>query len=514
MNIFNKFPLVRFKQIRDYPTFLWHYLKRLCYYKYISHTYIPRYKKFLFLSPQETLDYLIDRRASLARFSDGDMEQLTGAGEYPPDSDWTQRSSLELRRRLEEVLYSDREDLLIAHESPEVFCLSRKEAMQKGVIYNMWTDTRMILFKYLKQNKPYGHAHVFIPSHHPNFNWGKLYEYLKDRDVIIVTGGTSSLGNVSLGKRNFFVEAGKHDAFERYREISNDLMMLIKTEGLSRENTIIMASLGPTADILAFDLVQEGWQVWDTGHFFRYTDRQLFSLGGRQVFTKQFYNQSPQSVEEQFNKDIALHAASEHVLGLVMPKPLSHTKTTITYERLNLPLLLRDMLKSEKWQTDVFDRIGACFGGLHSNLALSSVVAPHGDFTVHNIAVDGTSVYIFDSAPPRISMSFYEMHKNNTYFDIASFIVSLFTYAPFDRRFWRLYLSKRACVSTFIRSYENASHVTVNERECVQEIMLALDFWKTWQCAYGYSVLAVYVKYSVLKTVLWWQIYICKILKS
>jgi len=270
--------MVRAKQFIDNPSFVSYYLKRLFFYKYTSHKHIPKYSKYTFLSAEDTLDYLINNQASLARFSDGDIEQLTGAGEYPPDSDWTQKSSKLLTSEIERVLFSKEEKLLVAHESPRVFCLNRKEAKAAGVVYNMWTDTRRLLYHYLIKDQVYGHAHVFIPLHNPNYDWKKLYLYLKDRDVVIVTGDTHKLSEVSLGKRMFFVEAGKHNAFERYEEIKNDLLKLIAKENLLKENTLIMASLGPTADILALEMTKTGWQVWDTGHFFKFADKKIAEM--------------------------------------------------------------------------------------------------------------------------------------------------------------------------------------------------------------------------------------------
>jgi|GEM_PF-6561456 hypothetical protein len=278
MNIFNKFPLVRLKQFRDNPFFVLYYFKRLFVYKYTSHQHIPKYNDYNFLSAEDTLNYLIDKQASLARFSDGDIEQLTGAGEYPPDSDWTQKSSKPLIQSLEKVLFSNEERLLLAHESPSVFCLKRKEAKKQRVVYNMWTDTRRLLHRYLRKNQTYGHAHVFIPSHNPNLDWRKLHNYFKKRDVIIVTGGTDKLFEVSLGNRNFFVEAGKNNAFERYGTIKQDLLKLINKEGLEKNKTLIMASLGPTADILALDFTKDGWQVWDTGHFFKFAHGKILEM--------------------------------------------------------------------------------------------------------------------------------------------------------------------------------------------------------------------------------------------
>lgn len=278
ISIFGVFPFVRFRQMLTYPPFFIHYLKRLLYYNYISHRYIPKYKGFTFLSPQETLCRIIDGNMSLARFGDGDIEQLTGAGEYPPDSDWSQRASASLIRKIEVVLSSKNNNLLIAPVSPEVFLERKGKAQKTNTIYNMWVDMRMLLWRYMHKGQEYGDANVFIPAHHPDLDWRKLKEFMRNKTVLIITGGVDSLSDISLGRHTFFIEAGKHDAFERYETIVADIYRCIEINSLHNEELLIMASLGPTAGILAHDLSQKGYQVWDTGHIFKFAHAQLTQL--------------------------------------------------------------------------------------------------------------------------------------------------------------------------------------------------------------------------------------------
>jgi hypothetical protein len=280
VSVFGKFPFVRLKQIASNPPYLWYFLKRLFYYKHVSERYIPLYTGFRFLTPGETLQKIIRERLSLARFNDGEFGILVGAGIFPPDSDWSQRYSSALLDRMGAVLGSQNNQVLVAVPDPSIFLATKKEARERGVLRSMWTEARMNLHHYLHRSREYGNSNVFIPEHHPDLPWEKLYDFLRTKDVVIVTGGTENLRHVQLGRRTYFVEAGKHNAFERYETIVTDLKTLIEREGLSKESTLIMASLGPTADILALDLTDEGYQVWDTGHFFKYTNKKFLSMRG------------------------------------------------------------------------------------------------------------------------------------------------------------------------------------------------------------------------------------------
>lgn len=494
MNLFGKFPLVRLKQFRDNPAYIWYYLKRLLYYKYTSQRHAALYKDYRFLDVFETLDLLLSRRVSLARFSDGDIEQLTGAGEYPPDSDWSQRSSKALRDRLEEVLNSRDPMLLIAHESPSVFCKTRQEAAESGVVYNMWTDTRRILYKYLSKDVAYGHAHVFVPQHNPDFDWKRLHAYLSDRDVIIVTGGTNTLYSVSLGRRIFFIETGKHDAFERYSSIRKDLAALIRAEDLKKEEVLILASLGPTADILAYDLTKEGWQVWDTGHFFRYADRHSFLTDEKKTFTKQMRGRTPEEVREVFEKCLALYDASKGIEYLTIPKPISCTATTIVFERLTLPTHLSSELYGGTWEVASFEAVGRVLGSLHrATRSDDGSVLVHGDLWTHNIAVSGNHVYLFDCDAPLLAESIGPHMRNMASFDLASFIVSVCASSSFKSPL-RLFSSKRAYIDAFLRAYVEASGSRISIAELQRSVGAELDRWHLWQKAYGHRALQSKIK--------------------
>lgn len=507
MKIFNKFPLVRLKQFRDNPRYVFYYLKRLFIYKYTSHKYIENYKDFNFLSSSETLDYLIDNNASLARFGDGDIEQLTGAGEYPPDSDWTQKNSQKLISRLEEVLFSQSGKLLVAHKSLEILSSKKEEAEEKGVVYNMWTDTRRLLFHYLKKGQIYGDAHVFLPEHNPNFNWQKLHNFLKEKDVIIVTGGTAKLFGVSFGKRMFFVEAGKHDAFSQYEKIKQNLFSLIKAENLQKENTLIMASLGPTADILAYELSKEDWTVWDTGHFFKFADKKIRELSKKKaVFTKQLFNLNEGEIERIFQKSFTIYEASLQVEGLVMPKLFSHTKTTLLFERLDLPkTFLEDLMQNKVWQTEWFLRIGKIIGGLHKELKMqgkSEVI--HGDLSIHNLALGEKIVFLFDAEPPflknKIKLADKTFQEKTIYNDLARFIISLVVGLGFGKKL--LMPNRREFIVAFLKAYEKEMNITLDNNILEKKLKAELLFWKNWQLDFGYNKYKIEIKYLIAKKLL------------
>jgi len=275
INIAGRLPMLRVRQFLSNPAYIWYYLKRFFWFKYISHRYIKLYSDFKFLSGPETVEKLLRSRMSLARFSDGEIDMLTGMGVFDPKMEWSQPYSPSLKKALLRSLKTKHKDLLIAHTSPYKFLASKEEAIARGISYTMWTDSRLHLYKFLASDSVYGDAHCFIGRDNPHIDWSGIKHFLKQHDVVVVTGGVDNLKQLSLGQRTFFIEAGRHDAWSRYEQIKQDIESLFLKEGLNKEKTLIMASLGPTASVLATELAIDNYLIWDSGHIFKYATTNL-----------------------------------------------------------------------------------------------------------------------------------------------------------------------------------------------------------------------------------------------
>lgn len=224
----------------------------------------------VFLSAQETLELMIEKKLSLARFSDGEIEQLVGAGEYPPDSDWSQKNSSELTQAIAANLSCDDPRLLVAVDPPSTFLADRKSKHDITFGYNMWVDMRRIMWTYLNPDQPYGHCHMFIRPNCPDLNWQMLKDYLRKRHIIVATGNTHLIQHLNLGLTTNYIECGTVDAYERKDTIKSAIMSCIIKNKFSVENVLVLACLGPTAGIIAEEFLHEEIQVWDTGHIFEF----------------------------------------------------------------------------------------------------------------------------------------------------------------------------------------------------------------------------------------------------
>jgi len=275
INVCGRFPFVRLIQVADNPAYLLHIIKKNLIYKRDRTDYSKKYAPIKFLTGQETLVDLITNGKSLARFSDGEFEQITGGGEYPPDSDWCQRWSKALKDDLLATLSSTNPRLLVAVDPPSTFLAPHNSSHSIRFEYNMWVDLRRLMWKYLSPKVAYGHCHLFIKANCPDLNWNQLRNYLRSKDIIIATGDTHKLAHLKLGQKTFFIECGTENAYERKEAIKQSIHEMISAENLDKKSTIVLLSLGPTAGILAHQLLDEQICVWDTGHMFKYAAENL-----------------------------------------------------------------------------------------------------------------------------------------------------------------------------------------------------------------------------------------------
>ena len=216
--------------------------------------------KISFYDLDETVDKLVNDKISLARFGNGELDQILGRPEV------FQRPSAKLSSRLKEVL---------ASTDPRIGI---------GLPLNLFTKSKRIKSKYAKKNAGYwtewgdkfrevifstAKRHTYFPAEITSREFQSEYFFTKirtvwqDRDVHLIHG-------VGIFKRleyDIFDNAKSvthqlapsRDAFEEYDFILEEAL---KTD----KNKLVIIILGPTATVLAYDLAKQGYQALDLGH--------------------------------------------------------------------------------------------------------------------------------------------------------------------------------------------------------------------------------------------------------
>lgn len=213
----------------------------------------------------ETLDKILLNKCSLVRFGDGEFGVMNGSRINYQDR------SPQLAERLKEVIASTMPNLLVG--LPDCFGSLDDYLPQTADFWRKWmSKKRAMTYCYLNMNQVYYNAffsRIYMQSNKTDDHYNKCkmyYEKVKkiwaDRDVLICEGEKTRFGmfnDLLNGARSISrILCPSRNAFDKYPEI------LSAFDGVNPE-TLVLAALGPTATLLAYDLCRKGYQAIDIG---------------------------------------------------------------------------------------------------------------------------------------------------------------------------------------------------------------------------------------------------------
>lgn len=212
---------------------------------------------------QETLEYVKNRRISVARFGEGEINLITGHS--IPYQDYDE----ELAARLKQVItMPDNEKLLVC--LPDIF--DRRERYTD--VFNAFWDEHLRRYQDFYDEvvvcgRNYGSAFLSRPyidladKSIAKKYFQKMKDFFADHDLLIVEGfySRSGVGNDLFhgAKSVERIICPSRNAYSRYGMI----MDAIRRHGA---NKLILLMLGPTAKVIAADLAFEGYWAVDIGH--------------------------------------------------------------------------------------------------------------------------------------------------------------------------------------------------------------------------------------------------------
>ena len=222
----------------------------------------PEERQISVLSIDQSLDYLLEKAASVVRFGDGEMDLI--AGRSIPYQDFDPELSVRLREMMS--MKSD-EHMMIC--LPDVFKGLERYSIDAQ---NFWkAHLQHHLADYLEICRAPWYGSTFISRPYIDLEdktpsagyFAKLKKLWQDKDLLIVEGLTSRSG---VG----------NDLFDGARSIKRIICpsrnAYSKLEAIKQavrehaDNRLILTMLGPTAKVLVYDLVQEGYRALDIGH--------------------------------------------------------------------------------------------------------------------------------------------------------------------------------------------------------------------------------------------------------
>ncbi len=230
---------------------------RLCNLPYeILDTRFPgKYEIPRIMTWEETIDEIVLRGKSIARFGDGEFGIMFG------EQRWRfQRKDEKLAERLREVVQSNEENLLIGIINFYGDLSHRTEAEADG-IRSYITKARAQHMELLEKDRVYAQTDISRTG-----SWEKI-KYQKriweGKDCVFIEGDKTRMGvgndlfdNAKSIRR---ILCPSESAFDNYDAILEEAMKQPK------DKTILIA-LGPTASVLAYDLAKAGYHAIDIGH--------------------------------------------------------------------------------------------------------------------------------------------------------------------------------------------------------------------------------------------------------
>ncbi len=221
------------------------------------------YRYPILASDEELVDKITKERRSLIRFGDGEFEIMKGKERLP-----YQRVERELSERLREIISASNENILIGVADNYGNLDRYADETVQGIRAYMTEETRAFHLSVLDLDRVYYNAYVF-KTFMPYRDKEKTAERValiqriwEGRDIVIIEGEKTRTGyhndlfdNAKSIKRLLCPAC---NAYSKYDEI------LACSRKLNKDDLILVV-LGPAGKVLAYDLVQDGYQVVDIG---------------------------------------------------------------------------------------------------------------------------------------------------------------------------------------------------------------------------------------------------------
>lgn len=214
------------------------------------------------LSPEETIDLIVDRHCSISRNGDGEIDIMIGRS--IPFQDYDVRLAGLLRK----AISATHERYISA--LPDIFDGYVQFNQSARSYYDHYLKCKRWAYYKLATRRIYGNAFIsrFYIDYADKSDAARRISYLKriweNQDVVLVEGKDSRLGvNNDLfdGAKSLVRILGPaENAFARHDEIMKE------AKEVSTSGTLILLALGPTATAMAYELSTEGFWAVDIGH--------------------------------------------------------------------------------------------------------------------------------------------------------------------------------------------------------------------------------------------------------
>lgn len=227
----------------------------------LKYANLPKYKDFSkikskVLLEKETLQYIVENKCSVSRYGDGEIGFLL----FDKFKHFFQPNNKELQSKLKFILKNPVDNCLI--------CLPKWMFYPSDVQW--YKNCQSMYFfafrKYILDNYNYGAANIFTSESFDQGNYDKIIEIWKDKPIVIITGKNSAfIEDDRLFRKDKIVKIIETKAVDAFSDYDNIINQVVTDKNITKD-CIIVASLGLTATVLAYDLSKIGYRCIDIGN--------------------------------------------------------------------------------------------------------------------------------------------------------------------------------------------------------------------------------------------------------
>lgn len=243
------------------------------YHKYKYFKTFRKRRLFRVLSSDETINYILKNKCSLARFGDGEFKLAMNfiSGQSKKGIGF-QEYNESLGKRMFEILSTSDSHIMIGLPSP---IFGKSLSRMKGFARQYWKNQTIKYIDWLSQN--IDRRQLFLDSFFTRFyidftehkRCRQYVDHLKliweGRNLIIVEGALTRLGigndlfeNAKSIKR---IVCPPSNAYDRINDIESAILSIDQIA-----DKLVLVALGPTATVIAYDMSKKGIQTIDIGH--------------------------------------------------------------------------------------------------------------------------------------------------------------------------------------------------------------------------------------------------------
>lgn len=272
----------------------------------IGYEIIDKNRKHMYQYPlladdRELIDKITREHRSFIRFGDGEFEIMRGHERAP-----FQRVDQMLSQRLRDIVSMQNQDILIGIADNYGSLDQYAEDTVQGIREYMTADTRAFHLSLLNPNRTYYNAYVF-KTYMPYKDKAATPERVSmirriwdGRDVVFIEGkqtrtgyGNDLFDNAKSIKR---ILCPTCNAYAKYDEI-------LSCSKKMNKNCLILVVLGPAGKVLAYDLIQEGYQVVDIGQIDMDYEWYLAGAGYKVPNPDKYVSQLPPAIVNEISDD-------------------------------------------------------------------------------------------------------------------------------------------------------------------------------------------------------------------